>query len=86
MCDYNLECFNGLDMIWCWPALAGFSLVSWDDNFLYYCNIYLFLLKAFSYLFNLRRVGVISGTINCCQKKWERISSARSSARSQADR
>jgi len=65
MCDYNLECFTGLDMIWCWPAMAGVSL-------------------AFSYLFNLRRVGVISGTINCCQKKWERINS-RSSARSQAD-
>ena len=84
MCDYNLECFTGLDMIWCWPAMAGVSLVSWTDNFLRY-NIYFFLLKAFSYLFNLRRVGVISGTINCCQKKWERINS-RSSARSQADR
>ena len=28
MCDYNFECFNGLNIIWCWPVLAGVSLVS----------------------------------------------------------
>ena len=28
MCDYSLQCFAAVDVIWCWPALAATSLVS----------------------------------------------------------